>query len=114
MLADTPIVVLDEATAFTDPENEAAIQGAISELVHRKTVLVIAHRLSTIVDAGQILVVDDGVIAEQGRHDELLAAGGLYSRMWDDYLAASEIRLGDAVRGTAVRGTAVCGEEVPS
>lgn len=101
ILADTPVVVLDEATAFTDPENEAAIQEAIASLVEGKTVLVIAHRLSTVVDADRILVVDGGRVVEEGRHDDLVAAGGTYARLWDDYVAASAISLGAAVHGAA-------------
>lgn len=82
LLADTPIVVLDEATAFADPESEAAIQDALAELVAGRTLLVIAHRLHTIVHADQIVVVDGGRIVEQGRHDDLVTNGGLYSRLW--------------------------------
>jgi ATP-binding cassette subfamily B protein len=88
MLKDAPVVVLDEATAFVDPENEALIQDAIGSLVAGKTVVVIAHRLSTVVPADQILVVDGGRIVERGRHAELVAAGGLYARLWADYVAA--------------------------
>ncbi len=101
ILADTPVVVLDEATAFTDPENEAAIQEAIAGLVADRTVLVIAHRLSTVADADQILVVDDGRIVERGRHDDLVAAGGTYARLWQDFDAASSISLGDAVHAAS-------------
>jgi ATP-binding cassette, subfamily B, bacterial IrtA/YbtP len=88
LLKDAPVVVLDEATSFVDPENEALIQDAIGELAHGKTVIMIAHRLSTIAGADQILVVDTGRIVERGRHDDLVAAGGLYSRLWDDFVAA--------------------------
>jgi ATP-binding cassette subfamily B protein IrtA len=88
ILKDAPVVVLDEATSFVDPENEALIQDAIGELAHGKTVIMIAHRLSTIAGADQILVVDTGRIVERGRHDDLVAAGGLYSRLWDDFVAA--------------------------
>lgn len=93
LLADAPIVVLDEATAFTDPDNEAAIQEAIGSLVAGRTVIVIAHRLSTIVDADQILVVDDGRIAERGTHDDLLALDGAYRRLWQDHEAAAAAAL---------------------
>ncbi len=89
LLKDAPIVILDEATAHADPENERAIQEAIAEATAGRTLLVIAHRLSTIMHADQILVVDDGRIAERGRHEELLAAEGLYARMWADHVAAS-------------------------
>lgn len=82
LIKNAPILVLDEATAFADPENEAEIQQALSSLIRGKTVLVIAHRLSSISGADQILVVDKGQIVERGRHRELLEAGGLYSRMW--------------------------------
>lgn len=82
LLADTPILVLDEATAFADPESEAAVQDGLAELAGGRTVLVIAHRLRTIADADQILVLDDGRVIERGRHPELLAAGGRYARMW--------------------------------
>jgi ATP-binding cassette subfamily B protein len=88
LLKDAPVVVLDEATSFVDPENEALIQDAVGELAHGKTLIMIAHRLSTIAGADQILVVDTGRIVERGRHDELVAAGGLYSRLWDDFVAA--------------------------
>ena len=82
ILADAPILVLDEATAFSDPESEAAIQDALSELVRGRTLLVIAHRLHTITGADTICVMDQGRIVERGRHAELLAKGGLYARMW--------------------------------
>ncbi|MBQ6106181.1 MAG: ABC transporter ATP-binding protein [Lachnospiraceae bacterium] len=81
ILKDAPIVILDEATASVDADNERAIQEAISELCRNKTLLVIAHRLKTIRDADQILVITDGKIAEQGTHDYLMAAGGIYARM---------------------------------
>ncbi len=90
ILKDAPIVVLDEATAYADPENEGKILAAFGRLIQGKTVLVIAHRLSTITNADQILVVDNGIIAEQGRHAELLAKNGLYSRMWHTYSQSRE------------------------
>ncbi|MDF2659084.1 MAG: transporter ATP-binding protein [Paenibacillus sp.] len=90
ILKNAPVLVLDEATAFADPENEYEMQLALQELVKGKTVLVIAHRLSTIRDARQILVLDGGRIAEKGTHGELLAAGGLYNRMWRAYRNAGE------------------------
>lgn len=84
ILKDAPIVILDEATASLDPENEVLLQRAISKLAHRKTVLVIAHRLKTIQSADRILVVDQGRIAEEGKHEELLEHGGIYSRLWQE------------------------------
>ncbi|WP_084478476.1 ABC transporter ATP-binding protein [Nocardia jejuensis] len=83
LLADTPVLVLDEATAFADPESEAAVQDALAALVAGRTVLVIAHRLHTIVGVDRILVLENGVLVEQGDHETLRAAGGLYRRLWD-------------------------------
>ena len=82
ILKNAPIVLLDEATASVDPDNEKFIQEAINELVHDKTLIIIAHRLSTIKRAGQILVIDKGEIVERGKHDELLAKGGQYTNLW--------------------------------
>ena len=81
MLKDAPIVILDEATASVDVDNESYIQGAISELVKNKTLLVIAHRLNTIRDADNIVVIKEGNIAEQGTHNELIALNGIYKNM---------------------------------
>lgn len=94
ILKDAPIVVLDEATAFADPENEALIQKAFGELTRGKTVLMIAHRLSTIQNADQILVMEKGVVKEQGSHRELLAQSGLYAEMWQDYQQAAAWKVG--------------------
>ena len=88
LLKDAPIVVLDEATAFADPENEHLIQRALSELMRGKTALMIAHRLTSIRHVDCILVLDHGRIVERGTHDELLAQGGLYSQMWEEYQQA--------------------------
>ena len=85
ILKDAPIVVLDEATAFADPENEVLIQKAFAALAKGRTVIMIAHRLSTVIGADRIIVLDKGRIAGQGTHGELVAAGGLYARMWADY-----------------------------
>ncbi len=82
MLKDAPIVILDEATAYIDPENEAVIQSAIARLVQGKTVIVIAHRLSTITDADNIIVMDNGTVSAHGRHNELLDNSQLYRSMW--------------------------------
>ncbi|WP_270563783.1 ABC transporter ATP-binding protein [Clostridium beijerinckii] len=85
ILKDSPIVILDEATAFADPENESQIQKAFEKLTKGKTVLMIAHRLSTICGADKILVMSDGRIKEQGKHEELLKDGGMYAHMWKEY-----------------------------
>ena len=90
MMKDAPIVILDEATAYTDPENEAVIQSSVAKLVNGKTLIVIAHRLSTIVDADNIVVIKDGNIEEMGTHDKLLAKNGLYSRMWEAHISARD------------------------
>jgi len=89
ILRDAPIIVLDEATAFADPENEQKIQLAFEELMKNKTVIIIAHRLSTVRGASKIVVIDEGRVAEEGRHDGLVAASGRYSRMWEQYTSAA-------------------------
>lgn len=83
ILKDAPIVILDEATAYVDPENDILIQNAINSLVKSRTLVIIAHRLSTIAAADQILVIDQGKVIEQGRHAELVSNDGLYSRFWE-------------------------------
>ena len=93
ILKDAPIVVLDEATAFADPENEALIQKAFVQLTKGRTVIMIAHRLSTVVGADKILVLDQGRLVEQGTHEQLTAAGGLYARMWADYNRAVQCKI---------------------
>lgn len=90
ILKDAPILILDEATAFADPENEIKIQQAFSQLIKDKTVLIIAHRLSTITDADQILVFDHGELVDNGKHDELLENSALYGRMWNAHTRAKE------------------------
>jgi ATP-binding cassette subfamily B protein/ATP-binding cassette subfamily B protein IrtA len=88
LLADTPVLVLDEATAFADPESEAAVQDALAVLVAGRTVLVIAHRLHTITGVDRILVLDNGELAETGDHATLSVAGGLYQRLWEQNQAS--------------------------
>ena len=82
LLKDAPVILLDEATASLDPENEGEIQKAIAKLVEGKTVIMIAHRLRTVVNADQILVLDDGRVVESGTHKELLEQGGLYRKLY--------------------------------
>ena len=94
ILKDAPIIVLDEATAFADAENEHQIQLAFERLTQNKTVLMIAHRLSTIQDADLILVFKDGQIAERGTHEELLSLNGIYSSMWKDYQTSIDWKVG--------------------
>ena len=88
ILKNPPILILDEATAFADPDNEAKVQAAFARLAKGKTVLMIAHRLSTVANADCIYVVQDGQIAESGTKDELCAQNGLFARMWQDYQAS--------------------------
>ena len=88
MLKNAPILLLDEATAFADPDNEAKVQAAFAQLAKGKTVLMIAHRLSTVANADCIYVVQDGQIVESGTKDELCAQNGLFARMWQDYQAS--------------------------
>ena len=86
-------MVLDEATAFADPENEALIQKAFSSLTKDRTVIMIAHRLSTVVGADKIIVLSEGCAVEEGTHEDLLKNNGLYARMWEDYNKAVQWRI---------------------
>lgn len=97
ILKNAPIIVLDEATAFADPENEHLIQQALKGLTKGKTVLMIAHRLSSITDADNILVIDKGKIAEQGTHAELLNKQGVYNNMWNEYQQSVRWTIGKEV-----------------
>ncbi len=98
ILKDAPIVVLDEATAFADPENEVLIQKAFAKLTKGKTVIMIAHRLSTVVGADKIIVLDGGRQVEEGTHEELKNNGGLYARMWSEYKQAAEWKIKSEVK----------------
>ena len=111
ILKDAPIVVLDEATAFADPENEALIQRAFARLACGRTVIMIAHRLSTVVNADKIVVLDQGRVAESGTHEALLAKGGLYARMWADYERAANWKISAAAADAAVDAVAWKGGE---
>lgn len=90
MMKNAPIVILDEATAYTDPENEAIIQKSVAKLVQGKTLIVIAHRLSTVKDADKLYVIKDGNIDSSGTHQELLEKGGLYNSMWQAHISAKD------------------------
>ena len=94
ILKDSPIIILDEATAFADAENEHQIQLAFEKLTKGKTVLMIAHRLSTIQNADEILVFDEGKIIERGTHASLLTANGKYASMWKDYQTSIRWKVG--------------------
>lgn len=95
MLKNSPILILDEATAFADPDNEAKVQAAFSELSRGKTVIMIAHRLSTVVSCDNIYVLQDGRIAESGTHTELTKQDGVYSHMWSEYGKAAKWKVGE-------------------
>jgi len=90
ILKDSPIIILDEATSFTDPENEEKIQEALGELTKGKTLLVIAHRLSTIKNADNIFLVKDGQIDQSGTHEQLMKNSPLYNDMWQAHIGAKE------------------------
>ena len=90
MLKDAPIIILDEATAYTDPENEAILQNSIAKLVAGKTLIVIAHRLSTVKDSDQLFVVNKGNIVAHGTHEELLESCSLYKNMWNAHISVKD------------------------
>lgn len=93
-LKDSPILILDEATAFADPDNETKVQAAFQELSKKKTVIMIAHRLSTITGADHIFVLNEGSLVEDGNHEELMAKNGLYKKMYDEYQKSIEWKVG--------------------
>ncbi|MCR5768300.1 MAG: ABC transporter ATP-binding protein/permease [Lachnospiraceae bacterium] len=94
VIKDAPILILDEATAFADPDNETRVQAAFEELSKNKTLIMIAHRLSTVMNADRIFVMDDGKCIESGNHDELMNKNGLYKRMFDEYSRSIEWKVG--------------------
>ncbi len=94
VLKDAPILILDEATAFADPDNETKVQAAFEELSKDKTLIMIAHRLSTVMNADRIFVMDDGRCVESGSHEELMGKNGLYKRMFDEYTRSIEWKVG--------------------
>lgn len=94
VLKDAPILILDEATAFADPDNETKVQAAFTEMAKDKTVIMIAHRLSTVADADRIFVLSDGKLVENGSHTELMSKNGLYKRMFDEYSRSIEWKVG--------------------
>ena len=98
MMKNAPILILDEATAYTDPENEAVIQKAVSSLAAGKTLIVIAHRLSTIIDADQIVVIKDGTVEAKGTHQELLLQSELYKNMWEAHIYSKDTEEGGAAK----------------
>ena len=95
MLKNSKIVILDEATAFADPENEYKVQKAFKNLGKNKTVIMIAHRLSTIKNVDKIYVINNGKVEEQGTHKELIDNGGMYSKMWNDYNTSIAWKVGE-------------------
>lgn len=95
VLKDAPILILDEATAFADPDNETKVQAAFEELSKNKTLIMIAHRLSTVINADRIFVMDDGKCIESGGHDELMSKNGLYRHMFDEYTKSIEWKVGE-------------------
>ena len=101
MLKDAPVVILDEATAYTDPENEALVQSSIAQLVKDKTLIVIAHRLSTIADADQIILVNEGHIEAIGKQEDLLKSSDLYQKMWQAHLSVKDADRDEKIGGLA-------------
>ena len=95
ILKDAPVILLDEATASLDPENEVEIQSAINSLIQGRTVIVIAHKLRTISDANHIIVLDNGYVVEQGTHEQLLENKGLYARLWEIQEKSYNWKVGD-------------------
>ena len=94
VLKNAPILILDEATAFADPDNETKVQAAFEELSKNKTLIMIAHRLSTVMNADRIFVMDDGKCIESGNHNELMNKNGLYRHMFDEYTRSIEWKVG--------------------
>ena len=94
VLKDAPVLILDEATAFADPDNETKVQAAFEELSKGKTLIMIAHKLSTVMNADRIFVMEDGRCTESGTHNELMGANGLYKRMFDEYTRSIEWKVG--------------------
>ena len=93
IIKDSPIIVLDEATAFSDPENEYLIHKAFEKLMKNKTAIIIAHRLSTIRNADKIIVMENGSLVEEGVHDDLVNRNGRYAEMWDRYTEAVDWKI---------------------
>ena len=94
ILKDAPILILDEATAFADPDNEAKVQKAFEKMAKEKTLIMVAHRLSTVTNTDQIFVLKDGTCVESGKHEELLEKGGLYHDMYEEYTKSVEWKVG--------------------
>ena len=103
ILKNAPILILDEATAFADPDNEVRVQQALSALSKGKTVIMIAHRLSSIIDADCIYVLQDGEIVESGSHSGLIEKNGIFTRMWKNYSEAAEWKILNENKGWEVR-----------
>ena len=90
MLKNSPIVILDEATSYIDPENEVMIKEALSKLIQNKTVIIIAHRLSTITDVEQIFLIENGELITHGKHEELMKDCKLYQKMWNAHIGVKD------------------------